>query len=327
MGMQQLRIDLANTFVYRDLTDVMKSIASVKFPKARKRLDGFRVFGDAVRENLLLAFNSINPDDVTAENFKREIDALNGASAHLEIEEGLKKFGLEPFFKHTDSHNTLVIIISANQGFCGKFNREVNTNAQEIIEELSRKSKVKTVCIGKKAGDHFNLIKQLPRESMLVFPDKNEEEKVQLSNHILKNIILDPFLKKEISDVKIIYNSFSESPKIEVRTSVVSLLPIPRIESKKKDQMDRKVVFEPSPLICLSYLIREYLFSLMMRFFIESETAEQYLRMNSMNQASDAIKESIEKQESNIRKMRQTVITKELVEIISGAEALKNRDN
>jgi F-type H+-transporting ATPase subunit gamma len=327
MGMQQLRIDLANTFVYRDLTDVMKSLASVKFPKARKRLDGFRIFGDAVRDNLLLAFNSINPDDVTTDNFKREIEAFNGVTTNLEIEEGLKKFGLDPFFKRSEANNTLAIVISANQGFCGKFNREVNTNALKVIEELSKKSKVKTICIGKKASDYFNLIKQLPRENTLIFPDKNEEEKVQLSNYILKNIILDPFLKKEISDVKIIYNSFSETPKIEVRTSVITLLPIPRMDTKKHDVLDRKMVFEPSPLICLSFLIREYLFSLMMSFFIESETAEQFLRMNSMNQASDAIKESIEKQESNIRKMRQTMITKELVEIISGAEALKNRDN
>ena len=55
----------------------------------------------------------------------------------------------------------------------------------------------------------------------------------------------------------------------------------------------------------------------------ESETAENFLRMNSMNQASDAVKEAIEKLEATIRKTRQTTITRELVEIISGAEALK----
>jgi F-type H+-transporting ATPase subunit gamma len=64
-----------------------------------------------------------------------------------------------------------------------------------------------------------------------------------------------------------------------------------------------------------------------MNCFVEAETTENYLRMLAMNQASESIKEMLGKKESEIRKFRQTLITKELVEIISGAEALKNRKN
>ena len=325
MGMQELKGELNSLNLFDDFTGVLKSLASVKFPKAKNRLQGFRLFGDAVQDNLLLAFNSISPEDVTAKNFKDELDAFSGVDTHLEIEEGLKTHGLEQFFKPSDGRNTLVIVISANMGFCGKYNRDVNNLTEALLEGISGKSKVKLVTIGKKAGDYFNLKGQVAAENMLVFPEKNEEEKVQLSNFILKNIILGPFLKKEISEVKIVYDNFTEFPRVVTKPMIVPLLPIPRLDIKKKDS--RRMVFEPSPLICLSYLIREYLFSLMMKFFIEAETAENYMRMIAMNQASESIKESKEKKEAEIRKFRQTQITKELVEIISGAEALKNRDN
>ncbi len=326
MRMQELKAVLADLNSFDDFAGVLRALASAKYPKAKNHLEGFRIFSDAVRDNLLLAFNSIT-EVVTLDNFKKEISAFNGLSSHLEIEESFKTYGLEPFFKPSDNRNVLVIVISANMGFCGKYNRDVNTLAEELIDGLSKESNVKIVCIGKKSCDYFNMRRQIPRDNMIVFPEKNEEEKVQLSNYILKNMILNPFLKKEISEVRIVYDSFTEYPKILVKPQKITLLPIPRIEVKKKDESKNKTIFEPSPLLCLSYLIREYLFSLMMKFFIEAETAENYLRMIAMNQASESIKESIEKQESMIMKLRQTNITKELVEIISGAEALKNREN
>jgi len=330
MGMQQLKNELASLVELDDFTSVLKSMASVKYPKFRSKLDGFRIFGEAARENLLLAFSNIPPEIVTRENLLEEIKEFNGISNKLVIEEGLKEYGLETFFKHsTEIKPSLVIIISGNMGFCGKYNRDVNSIAEELIEELSTKCKPNIITIGKKSGEYFSFSRQIPSENRFPFPEKNEDEKKDLSNKILKNNILGPFLKREISQVYVIYDSFddkSEPPRVFVKPVKVKLLPLPKMEIKKSDYLDRKMVFEPSPLICLSYLIRVYLFSLMMSFFNEAETSENFMRMIAMNQASEAIKEAIDKKESDIRKTRQTQITKELVEIISGAEALKNRE-
>ena len=326
MGMQQLRGELEELISFDDFSSVLKSMASIKYPKFKRQLDGFRVFADSVNNNLLLAYNSFNPEDVTLEDFKKELEAYEDVDTYLEIEEGLRKYGVQSFFETSENTNTLVIVITANLGFCGKYNREVLSSSDELIDNLTKKSKVDIVCIGKKACDYLSSKRQIPSENLRYFPEKNEEEKVNLSNFLLKNKILHPFLKKEISSVKIIYQSFSDFPKITTEPRVIDILPIPRLEVKK-EIMDRKTVFEPSPLLCLCYLIRESLFASLMSCLFEAETTENYFRMIAMNQASESIKEMLGKKESEIRKFRQSLITKELVEIISGAEALKNREN
>jgi len=330
MGMQQLKNELAGFIEFDDFTSVLKSKASVQYPKSRSKLDGFKTFGDAARKNLHLAFSNIPSEIVTRENLLKEIEIFSGISNKLEIEEGLKEYGLETFFKpSTENKPSLIIVISGNMGFCGKYNRDVNFLAEELIEELSNKSKPYIITIGKKSTEYFSFSRQIPSDNKFVFPEKNEDEKKDLSNYILKKKILEPYLKREISQVFVIYDSFddkSEPPRIQIKPVKVKLLPLGKMEIKKSDYLDRKMVFEPSPLICISYLIREYLFSLMMSYFFEAETSENYARMIAMNQASEAIKEAIDKKESEIRKTRQTQITKELVEIISGAEALKNRE-
>jgi F-type H+-transporting ATPase subunit gamma len=331
MGMQQLKEDLGELISFDDFSIVMKSMASIKYPKFKKKLDGFRDFASSVEENLLLAYNSFNPEDVTSAKLKKELDDYKGVSKHLEIEEG---HGLQAFFETSKNNNTLIIIITANLGFCGKYNREVLNKSDEVIADIENKSKskIELICIGKKACNYFLTKRQIPPENLKDFPEKNEKEKTELSNSLLRKM-LDPFLKGDISNIKVIYQSFSEFPQIKIEPRVLDILPIPHFELKKEVEPEetgserKETVFEPSPLICLSYLIRESLFSSLMNCFIEAETAEHYSRMIAMNQASESIKEMLNKKESEIRKFRQNLITKELVEIISGAEALKNKEN
>jgi F-type H+-transporting ATPase subunit gamma len=245
------------------------------------------------------------------------------------IEEGLKKYGLGPFFSAPANLGSILIVISSNQGFCGKFNRELFKYSQDVYTLLAKKSNVRLICIGRKASDFFARSLKLERDDVFLFPDKTEEEKVELVNKILSDIILEPYLNKKIDEVRVVYNKFIEKSKTEERTDVrtvdYELLPIKRPDKIAEDFMKRTTIFEPSPLILLSFLIKEYLTSLMLQYLMESETAENFLRMNSMNMASEAVKEATIKLESTIRKTRQTTITKELVEIISGAEALKNK--
>jgi F-type H+-transporting ATPase subunit gamma len=329
MGMQQLKSELASMGVFQELTDVMKSMASAKFPKLKRKMDGLRFFGHAVEKNLSIAYQAIAPEDVTQENFIKEIENLKKLNLDVPIDEGLKKYGLEPFFSPPANLGSILIVISSNQGFCGKFNRELTKYAQNVYNQLLKKSSVRVICIGKKAIDGFANIAKLERDDKFIFPDKTEEEKIDLVNKILSEIILEPYLNKKIDEVRVVYNKFFEKSKIEPRTDVrtvdFELLPIKRPQSVAEDFMKRKTIFEPSPLILLSFLIREYLTSLMLQYLLESETAENFLRMNSMNMASEAVKEATAKLESTIRKTRQTTITKELVEIISGAEALKSK--
>jgi len=308
MGMQQLKGELEELVSFDDFSSVLKSMASIKYPRFKKQLDGFRVFAENVKEK-----------------FKKE---LEGISTHLDIEEGLKKHGLESFFETSTNANSLIIVVTGNLGFCGKYNREILNLADELIAKLTKpRVNLDIICVGKKACDYFSAKRHVSSEGLIPFPEKSEEEKVGLSNSLLKNRILEPFLKKEISNVKIVYQSFTESDnKITTKPETFELLPIPRFEIKT-GIMERKTVFEPSPILCLCYLIRESLVTSLMNCFIEAETAENYSRMIAMNQASESIKEMLSKKESEIRRFRQALITKELVEIISGAEALKSRDN
>ena len=137
--------------------------------------------------------------------------------------------------------------------------------------------------------------------------------------------LIDDYLKGEFDKVEVIYNEFKSV--IQQRVVVEQILPIPPEQLQKTNDLHAlaqvEYLYEPSSREIITALLPKHLNFLMWHVLLESSTAEEGARMTAMNNATENAKELISDLTLSYNKARQASITKELLEIVSGAEALK----
>ena len=221
-----------------------------------------------------------------------------------------------PMLNVTDEKNKLVVIITADRGMCGAFNSNVIKYACNYIDEIGKDTKV--ILIGKKASDFFarrdyNIIEKYTS----VFGDLN----IGFSNSIVAKIVTG-YLNNEYNSVELIYNEFKSA----VRQNVLKekFLPIVSIAEKAVEKYSKvDYIYEPSAESILNDLIPRKLNMQLWKALLESNAAEQGARMTSMEIATKNAEDMIKFLDLLYNKARQESITKEILEIVSGAEALK----
>jgi F-type H+-transporting ATPase subunit gamma len=132
--------------------------------------------------------------------------------------------------------------------------------------------------------------------------------------------ILSDFLSGAVDEVNVVYNEFKSS--VSQKTRLEKLLPVPDIETEKQ-AVRTDYIFEPEGKECLNVLLSKYFIFEIWRVILESYAAEQGARMAAMNGATKNAGELIEKFTLYYNKARQASITKELLEVVSGAESLR----
>jgi F-type H+-transporting ATPase subunit gamma len=221
-----------------------------------------------------------------------------------------------PLLNVTDEKNKLVVIITADRGMCGAFNSNVIKYACNYIDEIGKDTKI--IIIGKKASDFFarrdyNIIEKYTS----VFGDLN----IGVSNSIVAKIVTG-YLNNEYNSVELIYNEF----KSVVRQNVLKekFLPIVSAAEKAVEKYSKvDYIYEPSAESILNDLIPRKLNIQLWKALLESNAAEQGARMTSMEIATKNAEDMIKFLDLLYNKARQESITKEILEIVSGAEALK----
>ena len=221
-----------------------------------------------------------------------------------------------PLLNVTDEKNKLVVIITADRGMCGAFNSNVIKYACNYIDEIGKDTKI--IIIGKKASDFFarrdyNIIEKYTS----VFGDLN----IGVSNSIVAKIVTG-YLNNEYNSVELIYNEF----KSVVRQNVLKekFLPIVSAAEKAVEKYSKvDFIYEPSAESILNDLIPRKLNIQLWKALLESNAAEQGARMTSMEIATKNAEDMIKFLDLLYNKARQESITKEILEIVSGAEALK----
>jgi F-type H+-transporting ATPase subunit gamma len=218
-----------------------------------------------------------------------------------------------------------VIVVTADRGLCGAFNTNVVRAAVSHInnsyKDLFAAGNVKLFCIGRKGFEFFNkrnyeiLSKQIGIFNSLNFGN---------ARTIVKEIV-DGYAAKKFDKVVVVYNEFKNAA--QQRIAIELFLPIPPEAVEKADQKRLRslvdYIYEPSSEEIISALVPKHLNFQMWRVLLESNAAEQGARMTAMENASTNAKEMISSLELSYNKARQASITKELLEIVSGAEALK----
>ena len=221
-----------------------------------------------------------------------------------------------------DKNSSLIIVVSSDRGLCGGLNSNIVKGVKKQINELEGKNKsVSLVCIGKKG---FDLLSGL-YEKMFNFEVKyiNIGEIDYKSTEEIGKKILNSFYKNDFQECNLFYNHFNSVISQEVK--VEKLIPYSKSDEKDTDNqnnIDTYFEYEPNEEEVLSKILPKNFIVQIYKAILESRASEQGARMTAMDNATRNAGDMIDNLSLKYNRQRQAIITKELIEIISGAEAL-----
>ena len=217
-----------------------------------------------------------------------------------------------PLLDVRDVKRKAYVVVSADRGLAGAFNTNLLKVAQKEIDAFG-KEKVDIFCIGKKARDHFKR-----REYNIITSHVDFWADMEFNSAItIGRSIIEHFTSGKVDEIHVVYNYFINVGQQEVKSEV--LLPL-IYEEKNGVTHDR--LYEPSKEELVSSLIPRHLNVQMWKYLLESYASEQAARMLSMENATTNAQDMIKDLTLEFNKARQAAITTEMLEIVSGAEAL-----
>ena len=282
--LKEIRIRLNAVKNIQKITKAMKMVAAAKVRKAQDKIISTRPYASKLS------------------NLMSELVSLNDISNH-------------PLIQEREIKKRLVVLITSDRGLCGAFNSNIIKHTVSHIRNIGQDTAM--ITIGKKGYDFFskrkyNLIKNYPN----VFQNLN----IQTSTEIV-NYIKDLYLNGEYDFIEIIYNEF----KSIIKQNIVAETFLPFKKNTESDITSRNIdfIFEPNSKNILFELIPKELNIMFWKALLESNASEQGARMTAMETASNNAGDVIKELNLNYNRARQESITTELLEIVSGAEALQ----
>ena len=204
------------------------------------------------------------------------------------------------------------VIVTADRGLAGAFNTNITKVAQQEIDGLGKEN-VDLFCIGKKSRDYFKHRDYKIIESHVDFWNELDYDNAMM----IGRSIIDHFTSGKVDEVHVIYNYFVNMAQQEIKSEV--LLPLV-YEDEKFEVKDR--LYEPSKEVLVESLVPRHLNIQVWKYLLESYASEQAARMLAMENATTNAGDMIKSLTLEFNKARQAAITTEMLEIVSGAEAL-----
>ena len=283
-NLKDIRNKIKSVKSIQQVTKAMKMVAAAKLRKSQENMEKARPYSGSMKETI----NSILPD----------IDRR-----------------LLPILENRPIKKSLFIVVSADRGMAGGFNANVIKRAEKDINAFGKDSS-ELICIGKKAYDHF---KNRDYNMVKYYVDFWSDLKFNLAKSI-GNDIVERYRNKEIDSVHFIYNEFKSVASQVIRSE--KLFPLEYHETDINKSIDAKV-FMPSKNEIIKTLIPKYINVQIWQYFLESNASEQAARMLAMENATENAGEMITDLSLEYNKARQAAITTEIIEIVSGANALE----
>ncbi len=286
------RISSVNTTM--QITNAMKMVSAAKLKKAQDAILQLRPYANKLKSIIQNVSNGL---DITENIYARNIE--------------------EP-------KSILIIPISSNRGLAGAFNSSINKKLNETINELCSKNsslQISILPIGKKATEYVRKRKLNTFSIADTHIDLLElSEKPKFENAaVIADSITEQFIDKKFDKIILIYSQFKNAA---VQIPIVEeFLPIKKSESISKKTID--YIFEPDRNYIINELIPQSLRTQLFKALLDSNASEHGARMTAMHKATDNAKELIKTLKIEYNKARQASITKEILEIVAGAEALK----
>jgi len=288
-GLKEVRIRIASVKSTQQITSAMKMVSASKLKRAQNAILKMRPYAGKLKEILENLSSSLSNSENIYSN-KRKIK------------------------------NVLIVVITSNRGLCGAFNSNVIKEANNIIQnnyaELAKSENVEIMCIGKKGADFFTKRKYNVFESNInIFDSLNFENVAPIAEKLMK-----VFSDGKYDKIEVVYNQFKNAA---VYTLVREQF-LPIIQSKlTKNKSVADYIFEPGKEQIVSELIPKSLKIQFYKMLLDSYASEHGARMTAMHKATDNADSLLKELRLNYNKARQASITNEILEIVSGAEALK----
>ena len=222
-----------------------------------------------------------------------------------------------PLLEQREGPRRQIVIITADKGLAGAFNSNIIRRSLEFVRS-SNTTELTLVVVGRKARDFYRRRQFTIKRDMIGFWDKLAYSHAQE----LADYFMAQYLEGEVDEVHLIYNEFRS---VAVQRPVrVQLLPIPKTEATGTEpEAAVDYIYEPSPEAILGDLLPRHVRMQVYRALMESLAGEYGARMTAMEAATKAAKDMINILSIQYNKARQEKITKELLDIVGGAEALK----
>ena len=223
-----------------------------------------------------------------------------------------------PLLAQPDGTNgtTLVIVITADKGMCGSFNATIIRAASHFIIEQGSHP-VTLGLVGRKGRDFFRRRAFPTRFELVNFLRKAEYGHAQA----IAREAMDAFTKGEVERVFLAYNEFKSV--LQQRVVITPLLPIPR-EAFEQDTATAQIdyLYEPNPQAIFDAILPSYVEQAVWHALLESNAAQNAAQMVAMDNATKNSGEVIDSLPLSMNKLRQAAITREIIEVVSGAGAL-----
>ncbi len=287
---KDLKRRIASVKSTQQITKAMKMVAASRLRRSQEAIVRARPFAEAIRTS------------------------VQNLIQHEEIRE------FHPLLTRREVKKINVILITSDRGLCGGFNSNLVRKAEQLYRaEASKYEKFTFTCIGKKGYEFLNLRNIPVREYFQDFQKTLTYAKVQA----IANEMIESYQRGEVDEIRIIFSEFRSA--VSQVPTVQTLLPVSQAEAdaNKIPAPSVDFLYEPSQEFILAAILPRYFKAKLYRGLLESAASEHGARMAAMDSATKNAGEMIRKLTLEYNKVRQANITKELLEIVSGAEALK----
>lgn len=270
----------------QQITRAMKLVSAARLRRAQDRVLQARPYADSMRAII------------------QEVGRASDLPPHPLLEE------------RKEVHHVGVVVLTADRGLCGAYNLNVIRKATELMNQYPL-HQLRLICIGRRGYQHFNR-RGYPVVAYYSLPTTGAslEEATQIAN-TLANL----FVSREVDRLSLVYARFVNAA--TQRPQILPLLPIQPPRGEEEPLRTQEFLFEPPAPELLARLLPQYLFSQVFQALLEASASEHGARMTAMSQASENAGKMIQELTLFMNRVRQASITKEIVEVVTGAEALK----
>lgn len=288
-GLKEIRKRIVSVKSTKQITKAMKMVAAAKFRKAQGRIFELRPYADKMRDVLT--------------SLSRTVD-----TGHPLLEVRPKK-------------KVEVVVLTSDKGLCGAFNSNIMKAATKLVGDIRNEGiEVSISAIGKKGFDFFRRRGIVTRQSWIGISGRISYANAQeITRDIVEN-----YTNEIFDEVILVYNEFRSA--LVQKASIMRLLPLASVSAVgegESHETTAEFLYEPSQQAIFDRLLPKNLEIQVFRALLESQASEEAARMTAMENATKAADDMISSLTLQYNKARQASITKELMDIVGGVEALK----
>lgn len=287
-NLKEIRTRITSVASTMQITSAMKMVSAAKLKRAQDAITQMRPYAEKLREIIVNISGTL----------EGSVDGV--------------------FSQEREVKSILIVAIASNRGLCGAFNANIFKATEKRIEQLSGK-KIEVYAIGKRSADYFSGKHKVYKSNSEIFNELNYD-----NVSVMAQEVMTAFLAGQFDKVEIIYNEFQNAATQQV--VIQKFIPVvaeEHTEHATDSSETSDYIFEPSKTSIVVDLIPKSLKIQFYKSLLDSHASEHGARMTAMHKATDNAQDLKDELTLTYNRQRQAAITNEILEIVGGAEALK----